>query len=518
MTKPTKSGAVIYTRVSSKDQVDNYSLDTQERACREFAAHAGYDVVKVFTERGESAKTADRTELQAMLKYVADNARLLGAVIVYAVNRLARNSTDHGNLRVQLGQYGVCLQSTTENLDDIPAGRFAETVLAGIAQMDNEIRAERAKSGMMAAVGVGRFVWRAPIGYVNGSKNGPSLVPDSPLTCGLVQKAWSLVESGMPPCEAGAQLVKEGLRLRSGKAPSPRSFRAMFKCETYIGYINAFGKRVRGDFEPLVDPDLFWRVQKVLARASHSVTRPYKKVNPDFPLRGTVLCPHCGQPMTASWSSGHGGKYPYYRCKHCSGVAFRKETLESEFIGHLDRLSLKASLINRLSKAIEADLTEDTKSDDQAVRQLDAQLEELRNKRKRIGERSVDKVLPDDLVQQLLAETDRAIQENEAEKSHCLDGRGADLDIVKAGLALLHKMGSLWAQSDVSIQTQLQRFVFPDGMSFDGERFGTSALPACLQLREEVISPKGRMARPAGVEPATCGSEVRSSIQLSYGR
>ena len=180
MAKLLKSGAVIYTRVSSKDQVDNYSLDTQERACRDFAAHAGYDVVRVFTERGESAKTADRTELQAMLKYVAENARLLGAVIVYAVNRLARNSTDHGNLRVQLGKYGVCLQSTTENLDDTPAGRFAETVLAGIAQMDNEIRAERAKSGMMAAVAVGRFVWRAPIGYVNGSKNGPSLVPVLP--------------------------------------------------------------------------------------------------------------------------------------------------------------------------------------------------------------------------------------------------------------------------------------------------------------------------------------------------
>ena len=82
MAKPTKLGAVIYTRVSSKYQVDNYSLDTQERACREFAARAGYDVIKVFTERGESAKTADRTELQAMLKYVAENARVLGTVIV----------------------------------------------------------------------------------------------------------------------------------------------------------------------------------------------------------------------------------------------------------------------------------------------------------------------------------------------------------------------------------------------------------------------------------------------------
>jgi site-specific DNA recombinase len=412
----------------------------------------------------------------------------------------------------------VRLQSATENLDDTPAGRFAETTLAAIAQLDNEMRAERAKSGMMAAVGVGRFVWRAPIGYVNGPRNGPSLVPDSPLTSGLVQKAWSLVDSGMPPYEAGVQLVKEGLRLHSGKAPSPRSFRAMLKNERYIGYITSFGKRIRGDFEPLVDPDLFSRVQKVLAKASHSVTRPYKKVNPDFPLRGTVLCPHCGQPLTASWSRGHGGKYPYYRCKHCRGVAVRKETLEPKFIGHLDRLSLNTSMTGLVRKAIEANLGEAAKSNEQTVRQLDAKLEEQRNRRNQIVEKSLKNALPDDDVRRLMEETDRAIQENEAEKGHCLEGQGADLDVVNAGLVLLDKMGSLWAQSDVSIQTQLQRFVFPDGMSFDGERFGTSALPACLQLREEVISPKGRMARPAGVEPATCGSEVRSSIQLSYGR
>jgi len=518
MTKPSKSGAVIYTRVSSKDQVDNYSLETQEQACKEFAARAGYDVVRVFTERGESAKTAVRTQLQAMLTYVAENARLLATVIVYKVDRLARNSTDHGNLRVQLGKCGVRLQSTTENLDDTPAGRFAETVLAGIAQMENEIRAERAKSGMMAAVGVGRFVWRAPIGYVNGSKNGPSLVPDSPSTVELVRKAWTLVDTGMPPYEASVQLVREGLHGHLGRAPSPRSFRAMLKNERYVGYITSFGKRVRGDFEPLVDSDLFWRVQKVLAKASHSVTRPYKKVNPDFPLRGTILCPHCGQHLTASWSSGHGGKYPYYRCKHCSGVAFRKETLEPEFIGHLDRLSLNPSITGRVRKAIEASLGEDAKSYEQTVREIDTQLEEQRNRRNQIIEKSLKNALPDDDVRRLLEETDRAIQEIEAEKSYCLKGQSADLDIIDAGLALLDRMGSLWAQSDVSIRTRLQRFVFPDGMSFDGEKFGTCALPACLQLREKVISSRGRMARPAGVEPATCGSEVRSSIQLSYGR
>jgi site-specific DNA recombinase len=303
--------------------------------------------------------------------------------------------------------------------------------------------------------------------------------------------------------------VQEGLRLRSGKAPSPRSFRAMLKCETYIGYINAFGRRVRGDFEPLVDADVFWRVQKVLAKASHSVMRPYKKTNSDFPLRGTVLCSHCGHPLTASWSRGHGGRYAYYRCLHCRGVAFRKETLEPRFRSHLDRLSLKSSLVDRLSKAIEAGLGEDARTSQQGIRLLDSRLETQRSRRNQILEKSLKNALPDDDIRRLLEETDQAIHEIEVEKTDCLESRNVDSDMINAGLALLNKMGSLWAQSEVSIRVRLQRFVFPGGTSFDGTKFGTSALPACLQVGAEAVSSKGRLAPRVGLEPTTPGLTVQ---------
>jgi site-specific DNA recombinase len=51
--------AVIYCRVSTKDQTKNLSLPTQEKACREYCIREGYEVVAVFVEEGESAKTAD---------------------------------------------------------------------------------------------------------------------------------------------------------------------------------------------------------------------------------------------------------------------------------------------------------------------------------------------------------------------------------------------------------------------------------------------------------------------------
>ena len=62
-------GAVIYVRVSTKEQTQNLSLPTQIRACEEYCRREGYEVLERFKEEGESAKTTDRTELQKLLKY-----------------------------------------------------------------------------------------------------------------------------------------------------------------------------------------------------------------------------------------------------------------------------------------------------------------------------------------------------------------------------------------------------------------------------------------------------------------
>jgi len=91
---------IIYTRVSSKEQLDGTSLEVQERICRDFAQRDSFEVTKVFVERGESAKTTDRPELTKLLDYVSQNNKSLFGVVVYKVDRLARNAYDHATLRV----------------------------------------------------------------------------------------------------------------------------------------------------------------------------------------------------------------------------------------------------------------------------------------------------------------------------------------------------------------------------------------------------------------------------------
>src|SRR5437588_12529648 len=88
------STAVIYLRVSTKDQAyrnntaEGLSLPAQREACERKAEALGATIVEQFVERGESAKTTNRTELQRLLAYVKDNP--VDYVIVHKVDRWAR--------------------------------------------------------------------------------------------------------------------------------------------------------------------------------------------------------------------------------------------------------------------------------------------------------------------------------------------------------------------------------------------------------------------------------------------
>ena len=144
--------AVIYARVSTKEQTQNLSLPTQRRACEEYCRREGFDVAKVFMEEGESAKTADRTELQALLAYCRENKKKVQFVVVYNLSRFSRDARVHLALTGALAGWGITLRSVTEPIDDTPTGRFIETMIAGIAQLDNETKAERTKLGMRAAL------------------------------------------------------------------------------------------------------------------------------------------------------------------------------------------------------------------------------------------------------------------------------------------------------------------------------------------------------------------------------
>ena len=346
-TKEIIKKAVIYVRVSTVEQAEEgNSLVTQEKACREYAFKIGYEVVVVFVERGESAKTANRTELQSMLKFISQKKNNITAVIVYKIDRMSRNTDDYSQIRLLLKRYGVSIKSATEQIEDNPAGRFMENMMANIAQFDNDVRTERCVNGMRGAITEGRYVWTAPVGYSNVRVADKATIAPNEMTP-LVLKAFQMVATGLQTTDSvRIQLTKEGLVKKNGKPISKGYFYAMLANELYMARINKFGEFYKGTFEAIVSEELFMQVQRVLKHKGHKVSE-YKTDNPAFPLRRFILHPS-GLKLTGSFAKG---KYPYYRFGG-KGHNYERDEFERRFAFFMDSFCFREEQIAKLKRFV----------------------------------------------------------------------------------------------------------------------------------------------------------------------
>src|SRR5579862_8465605 len=221
-----RSGAVIYVRVSTDEQADGpLNLANQEQKCRSFCAQKGLQVLIVFIDSGESARTSQRPEFQRMIAYCKVHRREVGHVVVQDLSRFARNNRDQAEFISELAGLGVKLCSVYEpNVDDTAAGKLAANIHGTFNQYFSDALSEKMKDRMRAAVLAGRFPWPAPIGSLNDEKAtfGANIVPD-PERAPLIRKAFEMIATGQYKKTEVLKTVTElGLRTRKGKTLSPQ--------------------------------------------------------------------------------------------------------------------------------------------------------------------------------------------------------------------------------------------------------------------------------------------------------
>jgi len=384
---PKPNRALIYCRVSTKEQALTLSLPTQKEACEEYCQRSDLAVEKVFIEKGESAKTADRTEFKKLLTYCRQNKGRIQYVVVYSVNRFARNNEDHVVTKAVLRGLGITLRSVTEPIDDTSMGKFMETMLAGVAQLDNDVRSERTTVGMKAALADGRWMFSPPLGYRNvlDANNRKNIAPD-PERAPLMRKAFELTATGLHTKTEVLRIVNDlGLRTtRKGANVTMQTFQQTLRNPIYAGWLTVKRWGVeprRGNFEPIVSDEVFDRVQAVLDGKALSVT-PHVRSHPDFPLRHFVKCGECRTPLTASWSKGRTNRYAYYRCRtsSCRAVNVAKAEFENEFVGYLGGLKPKPELM-RLFKEIVLDVWRQKRANTgETIKALERKLTDLRQR------------------------------------------------------------------------------------------------------------------------------------------
>jgi len=489
--------AVIYCRVSDSKQVDGYSLVIQEKVCIEYALRRNYIVDKTFTEEGESAKTDNRTQLKNLLAYCKDKQNGISVVIFYKIDRWARQHYDYSDLKLSLRKYGVIIESATENITDTPVGRYMENMLASQAQFDNEIRAERCTSGMKEAVRQGRYVWMAPIGYVNTKVNDKATIKKGELA-ELVVEAFTEVAKNTYDTEFIRKiLITKGLITRYRKGISANQFHLMLRNPLYKGVIKKFGMTIKGSFEPIISEELFDHVQLVLQRKGYSkwVT---KSNNPDFPLRKFIVHP-TGVKLTGSWSKGRKKMYPYYFFKNMRGHIYKKEQLEKEFCAFLSNYSIPEERFVSFREFVLEQFENETKDASVLLAKIKSDLAELEQREEKVMQKNLEGIFNDaiskkeldTLAEQKLILISYLYQEESKIQQVSI---AECLSVVWNYIVEPQKA---WLQSSPLLKSELQRFYFPLGIQYDGKKVRTTDSSIILKANSAFLKMKSYVVHPS---------------------
>lgn len=461
--------AVIYVRVSTEEQVSNLSLDTQEAACRAYAARQGLDVARVYREEGESAKTMARPALQRMLADLERGRIKPASLVVYDLSRLARETLDHLLIRRQLRELGINLRAATQHVDETPEGELMETLLAAIARWDNAARSRRVLAGMRAAAERGRWVWKAPPGYRH---RGESLgIEPDPDQAPILRRAFARVASRSWTVEsARREAAAEGL------AVPHSTWYALLQNPIYRGRLvsPAWNLDVAGSHEPLVDAVTWSAVQSALAREGEK--RAYVAGGtPTFPLKGLVRC-GCGRRMTGEVVK----RWAYYRCPaaSCRG-SVRVERMEAALLELLAGLAVPGEVVELFGEILAARYGVEARERAELAERARRRLQAAEARHQRLLDLVTDGALDAEDFRRQAARVAAEREAAEVALGSCYPTSQPTFQLaLELGRELLTRPAEAYQRVPAARRPQWVRVVFPSGLSWDGS--GLSNSGRCL--------------------------------------
>ena len=492
---------IIYCRVSTKEQAEKgYSLGGQEKECRKFALDQGLEVDKVFVERGESAKTQDRTQLQNLIKYCVQNKKKLSALIIWKYDRLARNLTDQTELVKNFSSLGIRVLSATENNEDNAVGKLMRNIIGTFAQFENDVKSERTTNGMKQAIQQGRWCWRAPFGYKGSrdDKNKPLIVPAE--NSRYVVEAFTLFETGLYK-QTG---IVDKIRHMGYKKATKNFINRMLTNPLYAGLIKCkwFPDLIEAIHKPVITRETFFKAQQIITGKRPSIV-PRARNHPDFPLRRFIRCPKCDTRLTAGWSTGRKKiKYGYYHCR-TKGCSFnvQKAVLENAFFEYLKTFQPRENIIDLFNATvINAYQTRQSEEIKEEYRK-EKELKELQEKQDKIDELMIKEIFDEETYKRKTEELKAHILTKQVELSETR----IELNDVETCLNycrfFLMNLASLWAQADVNLKQRFQVLIFPDKIYYENKTFRTTATALIFKQLQAKTPEELQLVAPTGFEP-----------------
>lgn len=414
--------AVIYARYSSHNQKEE-SIEGQLRECHDFAKQKNITIIHEYCDRALSGKTDKRPAFQQMIKD-SEKGRF-EAVILYTLDRFARNRYDSALYKAKLKKNGVRLFYAKQPLPDTPESIILESVLEGYAEYYSENLARGVKRGMkekaMQCVALGR----APLGYKIGADKHYEIDPIGAQTVKLI---YEMFVSGKSQKDIYEYLNSHGYKNAAGNKFMQSYIAKVLKNDKYIGVYRHDEVVVEGGVPPIIDKAIFEKVQIMLEKNKKSKAKYTAKV--DYLLSGKVYCGHCGEAINGeSGTAKNGTVHHYYKCRgrkrlhKCDKKTERKEWLEQTVAEETVRHVLTSENIERIADKV-VELIQRELEDNSTLTGLTESLKDTNRKIKNLV-KAIEDGLSSTSTQNRLAELEdlqgRLIVEIEEEKSEVPD-------------------------------------------------------------------------------------------------
>lgn len=506
----TQPRALLYLRVSTERQAQKgIALPTQEEVCLACAQQQDLKVdhkSDIFKDEGESAGTMNRPALMDLLARCKED-KSVRAVIVYDVSRLARNRLDFALIKQTLRKAGVALISATEPINDTPEGQMLEGVLSTVAEFFSAQSGRKVAANMRRKAELGGWPCNAPYGYVNRKEKLPDgqirawIEPD-PEEARWVKRAYELFATGTYSVKTLARkLDREGIVVRQRRDRKTKRFHhahleRILRKKIYIGVIEWGGiVNDHATHEPIIELDLFYRVQDLLLMRYGSTTRVRRHRSL---FKRIAFCAECGSALTIDikeTSTTHAIRY--LRCRkvqkgksvQCSQRYFAEEVYTEQLERLIGLVEFPERTVAFLREKLQQLSTEEERVYEHVRTSLVREREAVERRQQNLLVRSLDDN-PNDAAQRSLYERVRAeLAEEHARLTRELGRLKLKLDrIARVLMMALEIAGSaehvFGADSDPDYRGLIARVIFKDVRMRDGSIVGGLLNEPLIVLRK----------------------------------
>lgn len=300
--------AAIYARYSSHNQKDA-SIEQQVRECQAYAKEHNITVIGIYSDHAVTGRTDKRQQFQKLLKDA--EAGKFQAVIAWKSNRIGRNMMQAMVNEARLNDAGVRCLYTEEDFDDTAAGRFALRSMMNVNQFYSENMAEDIRRGLEDNARKALCNGSLPFGIKKGPDGKCALDPPR---SDIVREIFLRVDAGENYVDIINSLNARGITTRTGRKFSQSAVHRILSNERYTGVYIYGNIRVDDGMPQIIEPNLFFRVQSIMANINKVKGRSSDNMN--YVLTGKLFCGHCKRPMVGISGKGKMGvMYYYYACQ-----------------------------------------------------------------------------------------------------------------------------------------------------------------------------------------------------------